>query len=190
MIAVLAAIAIFLPELAGLCRHVIYGNQATCREWRIPVPSDWFATHRGESQTFERRLHFPLLESAPTVVFLPVHPTKYLRFHASIWTSVQVELQRRRGYRLASTRKIVMGGAPGYCWEFVNRRDDSITCLAPSGRLSVDFSGPYAFAADFYGILPHIPWNPGSTGSPSGSEEAKARMGTRRGSVAEPTGFK
>jgi hypothetical protein len=157
---------VLLPELVGFGWHMIYGKEASFREWRIPVPTGWFATRQGESLTLEHMLHFPLREPTPTVVFLPMHVTKSFPFNASIWATVQVELQGQRGYRLASTRNILMGGAPGYCWEFVKRQDDSrlwITCLAPSERLSADFSGQHAFAGAFYGILPRITWDPGST---------------------------
>jgi hypothetical protein len=166
VIAVLLAIAIFLPELVGFGWHAIYGKEATYRTWRIPVPKGWFATHQGEGLTLERMLHFPLRKQTPTVVFLPMHTTKNFPFDANVWTEVQVDLQGRRGYQLAATRDILMGGAKGYCWEFVNRQDDSrwwITCLVPSERLSADFSGQRSFAGDFYSILPRITWDRGST---------------------------
>ncbi len=165
VIATLLAIAIFLPQLVGIGWHVIYGKQASYREWQIPVPWGWFATRQGESLTLERMLLFPRQGATPTVVFLPMHITKNFPFDADVWTEVQVNLQGRRGYRLASTRTIRMGGAPGYCWEFVKRDDQShwwITCLVPSERLSADFSGEHSFAGDFYSILPGITWDPGT----------------------------
>lgn len=165
-IGTLLGIAIFLPELVGIGWHVIYGKRATYRSWRIPVPTGWFATRQGESLTLERMMHFPLRQPTPTVVFLPMHTSKNFPFDANIWTEVQVNLQSRRGYRLEDTRSIAMGGSRGYCWEFVKRHDDSrwwITCLVPSERLSADFSGQHAFAADFYSILPQITWIPGSS---------------------------
>lgn len=159
IIGVLLAIAIFLPELVGFGWHVMNGKEASYHRWRIPVPTGWFATRQGESLTLERMLHFPLWNQTPTVVFLPMHTTKNFPFDLTVWTNVQVNIQKRRGYRLASTRQIRMGGAPGYCWEFMNSRDNShwwITCLVPSERLSADFSGQHAFAAAFYAILPQI----------------------------------
>jgi len=165
VIAILLGIAIFLPELVGFGWHAIYGKQASYREWQIPVPTGWFATRQGESLTLERMLHFPMREQTPTVVFLPMHITKNFPFDANLWTEVQVNLQGRRGYRLEATRNIQMGGAPGYCWEFVKRQDIShwwITCLVPSERLSADFSGQHSFAGAFYSILPQITWDPGT----------------------------
>lgn len=166
VIATLLAVALFLPELVGIGWHVIYGKEVSYRTWQIPVPSDWFAIHQGESLTLERMLHFPLREQTPTVVFLPMHTSKNFAFDVNVWTNVQINLQNQRGYRLAATRNMLVGGARGYCWEFVNRQDDSrwwITCLVPSERLSADFSGQRVFAADFYSILPQITWKPGST---------------------------
>lgn len=165
-IAVLLSIAIFLPEIVGFGYHAIYGPEASFREWRIPVPGGWFATRQGDSLTLERMLHIPLGEPAPTVVFLRMHTGKNLPFQPDIWTSVQVNLQKRRGYRLVDMRNVAMGGAQGYCWEFEKRQDASrwwITCLVPSERLSADFSGQHAFADAFYRILPQITWDRGST---------------------------
>ena len=115
-IAALLSIAIFLPELVGFGWHAIYGREASFRQWQIPVPEGWFATRQGESLTLERMLHIPLREPSPTVVFLRMHTGKNIPFQADIWTSVQVELQKRRGYRLLDMRNVAMGGAPGYCW--------------------------------------------------------------------------
>jgi hypothetical protein len=159
IVVALACIAIFLPELAGFGWHLTHGPEAHYRDWRIPVPAGWFATRHGKSLTLEHMLHFPLREDIPTVVFLPMYTQKNLPFDPGIWTRVQTSIQNRRGYQLASTRHIEMGGATGYCWEFVKRSDDSrwwITCLAPSERLSADFSGEHAYAAAFYAILPAI----------------------------------
>ena len=165
-IALLLSVAVFLPELVGLGWHVIYGQEASFHEWRIPVPNGWFATSQGDSLTLERMLHIPLREPSPTVVFLRMHTGKDLLFRPDIWTSVQTELQNRRGYRLVDMRKVAMNGAPGYCWEFEKRQDTSrwwITCLVPSQRLSADFSGQHVFAGAFYRILPQIRWDRGST---------------------------
>lgn len=150
---------LFLPEIVGLGWHIIYGRAASYRGWAIPVPTGWFATRHGESLTLERMLRFPLRRSAQTVVFLPMHISRHFPFDPDAWENVQVGIQNRRGYRLAATRDLVMAGEPGYCWEFVRVRDDSrwwITCLAPSGRLSADFSGQHSFANAFYAILPRI----------------------------------
>jgi hypothetical protein len=158
-IATLLGIAIFLPELAGLGWHAVYGKTAKYDGWRIPVPNGWFAMRHGESLTLERMLHIPLRQMTPTVVFLPMHTKKNAPFNANIWTQVQVAIQNRRGYELASTRQITMIGVPGYCWEFVKRGDQSswwITCLAPSEDLSADYSGRQAYVGAFYAILPEI----------------------------------
>jgi hypothetical protein len=165
IVAILLATAAFLPELVGLGWHMMYGKEASYRQWRIPVPAGWFAIREGESLTLERMLHFPIRGRTPTVVFLTMHSAKNIPFDADIWTEVQVRLQDQRGYRLADTRMVVMGGAEGYCWEFVKRQDDSawwITCLMPSAHLSADFSGQRDFAGDFYSILPGITRDPGS----------------------------
>jgi hypothetical protein len=159
IIVALAGIAIFLPELVGLGWHLAYGPEAEFQDWRIPVPAGWFATRRGKSLTLEHMLHFPLRQTIPTVVFLPMQTSRKLPFDPTVWTRVQTEIQNQHGYRLASTRKIEMGGEPAYCWEFVKRGDSSrwwITCLMPSERLSADYSGQHAFAATFYAILPEI----------------------------------
>ena len=191
VIGTLLAIAVFLPEVVGIGWHMIYGKEASYREWRIPVPNGWFAARQGESLTLERMLLFPVRGLTPTVVFLPMHTARNLRFDARIWTQAQVHLQGRRGYRLADKRNIQMGGAPGYCWEFVKRKDDSlwwITCMVPSERLSADFSGGHSFAGAFYSILPRITWDPGSIRSGAAAESA--RTGTGSGSVVAPGGFK
>ncbi len=158
-IATLICMAIFLPEIAGIGWHLAYGPSAKYRGWRIPVPEGWFATHEGDSLALEHMLHFPIHEDAPTVVFLSMHMPKNLKFDPAVWTRVQRNIQNRRGYRLAATRGVEMAGTPGYCWEFVKRRDDShwwITCLMPSEDLSADFSGAHWFAEAFYAILPQI----------------------------------
>jgi hypothetical protein len=159
VIAVLAAIAIFLPELVGLGWHMAYGPEATYRGWRIPVPAGWFAARHGKSLTLEHMLHIPLLPGVPTVVFLPMQSGRDLPFDPAIWTRVQTDIQSRRGYQLADMRHVESDGTPGYCWEFVKRTDNSrwwITCLMPSENLSADFSGLHGFAAAFYAILPGI----------------------------------
>ena len=165
VIAALLAIAIFLPELVGLGWHAVHGKAAQYRGWRIPVPSGWFAMRHGESLTLERMLHIPIRQMTPTVVFLPMHVGKNAPFDPNIWADVQIEIQSRRGYRLASTREISMTGVRGYCWEFVKSGDRSswwITCLAPSEDLSADYSGRQAFVGAFYSILPDIRREPNS----------------------------
>jgi hypothetical protein len=159
LIATLLAIAIFLPELVGLGWHAINGKATEYRGWRIPVPSGWFAMRHGESLTLERMLHIPIRQMTPTVVFLPMHVRSDAPFDPNIWEDVQIDIQNRRGYRLARTREITMIGVRGYCWEFVKRGDGSswwITCLAPSENMSADFSGRRAFVGAFYSILPGI----------------------------------
>lgn len=159
LIAALLAMAIFLPELVGFGWHAVYGKATEYRGWRIPVPSGWFAMRHGQSLTLEHMLHVPFRQMTPTVVFLPMHVKKNAPFNPNTWTEVQMDIQNRRGYRLADTRMIRLSGAPGYCWEFVKRADDSrwwITCLVPSEDLSADFSGRHAFIAAFYSILPRI----------------------------------
>jgi hypothetical protein len=166
LIAVLIFTAVFLPDLVGYGWHAVHGRDADYRGWNIPVPTGWFATRRGESLTLERMLHFPIRQLTPTVVFLPMHITKELVFDPNIWADVQIDIQRRRGYRLAGARQITMAGEPGYCWEFVHRKDASrwwITCLMPSERLSADFSGQHSYAGAFYSILPEITRRPGAT---------------------------
>lgn len=165
MIAALIGIAFFLPELVAFGWHAVHGEETSYRGWRIPVPAGWFAMRHGESLTLEHMLHIPLRQSIPTVVFLPMHVDKKAPFHRHIWTEVQTQIQSRRGYRLSTTREIRMGGARGYCWEFVKRDDQSrwwITCLAPAEDLSADFSGGRSYAAVFYAILPRIRPNGGA----------------------------
>ena len=165
LVATLLAIAIFLPELMALGWHLVYGRTADFHGRRIPVPSGWFAIRRDDSLTLERMLHIPFGQPTPTIVFLSMHTRKGSRFDPNLWGNVQVHLQSRRGYRLDATREIQMIGAHGYCWEFVNRRDESdwwITCLVPAENLSADFSGRHSFAGALYSILPAITPAPGS----------------------------
>lgn len=159
IIVALILVAVFLPDLVGFGWHLVYGPDAQYRGWSIPVPSGWFATYHGESLTLERMLHLPLHDSTPTVVFLPMHTGKDAQFDPNVWADVQIGIQARRGYRLAAARQITMAGQPGYCWEFVRRKDQDmwwITCLAPSQRLSADFSGHQGYTRVFYAILPAI----------------------------------
>jgi hypothetical protein len=165
LIGALVLTAIFLPDLVGFGWHAVHGPDAEYRGLQIPVPSGWFATRRGESLTMERMLHFPVRQLTPTVVFLPMHIAKEMVFNPNVWADVQIDLQKRRGYRLVSTRDVQIDGQTGYCWEFVHQKDDSrwwITCLMPADRLSADFSGQHSYASAFYSILPGITRRPGS----------------------------
>lgn len=158
-IGVLVLIAFFLPELVGFGWHVIHGPDAVYHGWRIPVPTGWFAMRRGEGLVLERMLHLPIRDSTPTVVLLPMHTGTGFVFDPNVWADVQIGIQARRGYRLAGMRQIIMAGHTGYCWEFVRRKDQNlwwITCLAPSQRLSADFSGRHPYSGAFYEILPGI----------------------------------
>ena len=148
-----------LPELAGLGWHLLYGSEARLGDWRVPVPSGWFAVRQGEALTLERMQRLALWKPPPTVVFLPVHLGPQAQFDPGVWSRVQGELQARRGYWLAATRRMPMAGHSAFCWEFLRQGQPTrwwVTCLVPEQRLSADFSGPQDFIEDFYRILPGI----------------------------------
>jgi hypothetical protein len=155
----LALIAAFLPDLAGAGWHLINGPSVRYRDWRIPVPSGWFALHQGEGVTMERMLSFALWQPAPTAVFLPIHVTPAFVFDREIWEQEQIAIQAQRGYRFDRGQAVVVASNPGYCWEFSSSRDPRrlwITCIVPAERISVDFSGAPRFVPTFYSILPGI----------------------------------
>ncbi len=157
--AVVTLAAALLPELTGLGWHVLHGSEARLGDWRVPVPTGWFAVRQGEALTLERMQRLALWDPPPTVVFLPVHLGPQAQFDPGIWSRVQGELQARRGYRLAATLRRPMAGHIAFCWEFLRVGQPTrwwITCLVPEERLSADFSGQQNFIEDFYRILPGI----------------------------------
>jgi hypothetical protein len=160
---ILAFVAVFLPDVVGAGWHLFYGPSVRYHNWEIRVPRGWFALHQGEGVTMERMVHFALWQPAPTAVFLPIHVTPEFVFNQNIWEHEQVAIQEQRGYKFDKGHAVAVASQLGYCWEFSASSDPCrlwITCVFPTDRISVDFSGPPPFVPVFYSILPgitHVP---------------------------------
>lgn len=152
-------LAIFLPEVVSAGWHMIHGRSVRFRDWNIPVPFGWYATHSGEGVALERMLRFSLWHNAPVAVFLPVHFGKAFHFQYELFGAEQTRVLDKRGYVFKAQRDFRAAGQDGRCWVYSKVKDPSqrwIACIFPEEMFSADFTGSQTYAAQFYSILSRV----------------------------------
>ena len=166
--AILALIAIFLPEVVSAAWHAVHGRTVTYRQWEVKVPFEWYAVKHGEGMAVERMTRLSW-QKAPTAEFLPVHfsktyPSKYFKY--DVYGKAQAQALGGQGYLLQGQRDIQIAGKPGMCWIFNKYKHDEqlwIACIVPTDLTSADYIGNKAYADEFFSFLSQTQRNPAAS---------------------------
>ena len=138
--------------------HLFHGDSISYQGWRIPVASAFFAKRGSGGPSLIRITIGTLLWDGPSAdIHFSVFPkafyfaTEYQGFAAG-----SARAASHLGYQPSAHNEVRIGGATGYCLEFIRpgtKAKSYIQCALEGSKLFILYIGSSEYVSEFYSTL-------------------------------------